>query len=581
MTFTIHGLGVSRGIAIGSAHILRKTQADIPEYHITEAEIADESSRLQDAIMLVGKQLRALHDSFPTDTSIGIAEFIDTYLLVLNDTLLIKEPERIIREKLCNAEWAVKLFHDHVIDTFDSIEDSYLSARRNDISYVLNRIIHALLDLPMSVDHDATTHPHNHIVIAENLSVEDILLFERRGTIAFATKYGAPSAHTSIIARSMGIPGVVGLQRAWHYINNEELIILDGDAGILIIAADERIIAEYQQRRQQQQHYLQTLQSLQQQPTRTRDGHSITLMANVELPEDFAKVTQMHTSGVGLYRTEFLFMNRDTLPDEEEQYQHFVTALQQMPGLPLTIRTLDAGADQLPAMLSNYTITQTNMALGLRSIRLCLREPRLFIPHLRAILRASAHGKIRLLLPLLTSLHEIQHVLTLIRKLQTELQQAGQKYDAQMPVGAMIETPAAALCAEQFATELDFLSIGTNDLIQFCMAADRENNEVNYLHDPLHPAILQLLDRIVAAGKNNATAVILCGEIAGDTKYIRLLLSLGLREFSVNPGNLLEIRKAINHSDIQVLDDYREKILAAVHTDELHALLTTINSYCT
>ncbi len=579
MTFSIHGLGVSRGIAIGHVHMAPNMPLDVHEYRIEKTRINSECARLQAAIRLASEQLQALKKRLDKDMDPGSAEFIiDTYLLVLNDKLLLKEPAKIIAEQLCNAEWAVKLFRDNILDTFDKIEEPYLRTRRDDIFHVLNQVLHALIDPSALVDQSPDSQLRDHIVIKKYLSPEDILLFQSYGVLAFAACYGSPNAHASIIAKSMGIPCVVGLHQVYHYIRNDELVILDGSRGVLLVDVNSQILSEYKKRIRQEKRYQRSLQSFRKNPTRTADGQPITLMANIELASDFSTVTRIHADGVGLYRTEYLFMNRQHPPDEEEQYRGFSKAVKRLAGLPLTIRTLDLTAGKLAYLRHQTNTTENDSAMGLRSIRLCLHEPGLFEPHLRAILRASAHGPIRLLLPMLTNLQEVAQVLDLIRGLQQELRNRHVDYDETMPVGAMVEVPATALCAKHFARKFDFLSIGTNDLIQFCLAADRENDRVSYLYDPLHPALIRLLGMTIRAGEKASIPVMLCGEMAGEVQYTRLLLAIGLREFSVGPSNLLEIRKIINSSKLDELTRARGRIKRASTAVALKKLLGEINS---
>ncbi len=563
MTIALHGVGVSAGIAIGKVHIVKRDDLDIREYNIKKHQISDEIQRFKNALTNTRQQLRAIRKHIPDSTSINIKAFIDTHLLMLDDVALSKEPMRLIKELSCNAEWALKLQRDALVAVFDEMDDAYLRTRKDDVEYVVNHIQRVLLKQTPLRHEKADQQLANYIVMANDLTPADTVLMQHHGIAAFATELGGPTSHTAILARSLGIPTIVGLRNALRYVNDDEEIILDGSCGIILIDPDKRELSHYQSLQKKEKRYFSKLKKLKNKPAITLDETLITLHANIELPKDFKTVVEVGASGVGLYRTEFLYMNRESPPDEEEHYNTYKKVIDALKGLPLTIRTLDLGADkQVDGGSQNGSVT-TNPALGLRAIRLCLKEPALFRPQLRAIIRASAHGSIRILIPMLSNIHEMQQVLQMINKIKGELSELDIPYDHDLQIGGMIEVPAAAVCADIFAKQLDFLSIGTNDLIQYTMAIDRVNGEVNYLYDPLNPAVLRLILNTIKSGKKEKIPVAMCGEMAGETKYTRLLLGLGLREFSVHPATLLKIKQIIIDSNIRELEMLTKQALNA------------------
>lgn len=561
MTTTLHGMKVSRGIAIGKAHLIERDQLEIPEYQIEESYIEKELRRFEKGVANARQQLRAIRSHIPEDTSADISAFIDTHLLMMEDVALVQEPMRLIREMMCNAEWALKLQRDALVSVFDEMNDAYLSTRRDDVDHVVNRIQRSLLQ-HTPLRHEVPDNRLNgYIVIADDLTPADTVLMQHHGIAAFATEFGGPTSHTAILARSLGIPAIVGIQQAMHYIEEEDDVILDGTNGIVLINPDEISLEHYRGLQKKEKDYFSDLNKIKEAPAVTLDKIPIKLHANIELPKDFEIVREAGAKGVGLYRTEFLYMNRETPPDEEEHYEAYSRVIKILDGLPLTIRTLDLGADKQVDGGRASGPVMSNPALGLRAIRLCLKEQSLFRPQLRAILRASANGPVRLLIPMLSNTKEMRQVFHLINDLKNELDDKKIPYDKEIKIGAMIEVPAAAVCAEIFANHMDFLSIGTNDLIQYTMAIDRVNDEVNYLYDPLNPAVIRLIHITLQAGAIMDKPVAMCGEMAGDTRYTRLLLGLGLREFSIHPAGILEVKQIINNSDIGELTRLADKAL--------------------
>jgi phosphotransferase system enzyme I (PtsI) len=579
MTISIQGVSVSRGIAIGQIHIVQHDQLDVREYSIRNSQVEDELSRFNNAIADARQQLRAIRDHIPVSTSVDISAFIDTHLLMLEDITLSEEPKRIIKERLCNAEWALKLQRDALVNVFDEMADAYLSTRRDDVDHVVNRILRVLLKQKPLLHEVPDDHLKNRIIMADDLTPADTVLMQHYGIAAFATEFGGPTSHTAILARSLGIPAVVGLHSARRFIKNDDLVIIDGSTGMLLVDPDKSTKSYYEKRQREVKRYYSSLGKLKNAPTESEDGIPITLTANIELPKDFETVRDVGAKGVGLYRTEFLYMNRETPPDEEEHFETYLNVLKALRGLPLTIRTLDLGADkQVDGAGSQSGQVGSNPALGLRAIRLCLKEPELFRPQLRAILRASAHGPVKIMIPMLTNIQEVQQVLQIVEDIKSDLDNESIDYDSDIEIGGMIEVPAAAICADIFAKKLDFLSIGTNDLIQYTMAIDRVNDEVNYLYDPLHPAVLKLIETTIKAGEKANIPVSMCGEMAGEKEYTQLLLGLGLREFSVHTASLLEIKKIINNTNIDGLASLIKKVHNTSSGTEVNLLLQRLNT---
>lgn len=563
MTIALHGMGVSRGIAIGKVHIVKRDQLDIREYSIKQHLIDDEIKRFENAVTNARQQLRAIREHIPESTSADIEGFIDTHLLMLGDVALTEEPIRLIKELACNAEWALKLQRDALVTVFDEMDDAYLRTRKDDVDYVVNHIQRLLLNQTPLQHEKPDQKLAGYIVMANDLTPADTVLMQHHGIAAFATESGGPTSHTAILARSLGIPAIVGLKNALRYIKDGDELILDGVRGIILVDPDRYALSDYRHLQKEEKRYYSKLGKLKNKPSITLDGISIDLQANIELPKDFETVVEVGAQGVGLYRTEFLYMNRESPPDEEEHYVAYTKVIEVLNGLPLTIRTLDLGADKQVDGGRQSGPVINNPALGLRAIRLCLKEPALFRPQLRAIIRASVHGPVRIMIPMLSNIHEIQQVLQMIEDIKKELDVLAIPYDHELQIGGMIEVPAAAVCADIFAQQLDFLSIGTNDLIQYTMAIDRVNDEVNYLYDPLNPAVLRLIHTTIKAGEKETIPVAMCGEMAGETKYTRLLLGLGLRVFSVHPATLLEVKQIVIDSNIGDLEALAKKALKA------------------
>lgn len=579
MTLELQGIGVSRGIAIGKAHILFHNQPDVREYLIPEFSIEQEVDRLLDAIENARHQLKSIRDHIPANAPADVSSFIDTHLLMLNDSSLTKVPIEMIETRRCNAEWALQLQRDALINVFNEMDDPYLRTRRDDVDHVVNRI-HRILADQNAGDHELTDgRLKGHIIIAEDLTPADTVLMQHQGIAAFVTEHGGATSHTTILARSLGIPAIVGIESIRRYIQDNEPLIVDGETGTLIAGADDTTTAEYQQRRDAFEAHISSLSRYKSQPTKTQDGKSITLLANAELPEDLSTISNAGAQGIGLYRTEFLYMNRVAPPEEEEQLAAYRDVVEGMNNQIVTIRTFDLGADKTVDGGRNMTQTvSTNPALGLRAIRLCLNQPNMFRTQLRAILRASAYGKIKIMFPMIASLPELIQAQSILQQCKQELDKEGLEYDNQIETGAMVEIPSSAICAEMFAKHVDFLSIGTNDLIQYTLAVDRIDDQVNYLYDPLNPAVLRLVHMTLEAGKKYNIPVSMCGEMAGDPRYTRLLLAMGLEHFSMHPNALLEVKQVINETDLSLLPDNTLQIMNMATPFEADVLLEQINA---
>jgi len=577
VTFSLHGVAVSRGIAIGRVHVVERNQLEITEIRIDEDEVENEVVRLHKAVQLAKQHLREVREHIPSSTPLEIAAFIDTHLLMLDDAAFSEEPARIVRQTRCNAEWAVKLQRDALVAVFDEMDDAYLRTRRDDVDNVVDRIIRNLLR-HQQLRHEVPDQKLKAmIILASDLTPADLVLLQHHGVAGFVTEFGGQTSHMSILARSLGIPGVVGVHHARRYIKEDETVIVDGEDGVVVGAADERILAEYRERQDQRRRYVAGLQVLREAPAVTLDGVSITLHANIDLPGDIDSLRDVGANGVGLYRTEFMFMNRSDYPDEDEHFNVYRQMIDTLAGAPLTIRTADIGADKPTDAGPDTGSLAANPALGLRAIRLCLREPSLFWPQLRAILRASAFGPVRMMIPMLSSIDEVRQVLDVVATLRNELRRRDIAFDENMPIGGMIEVPAAAICADIFAVELDFLSIGTNDLIQYAVAIDRVNDAVSYLYDPLNPGVLRLIQMTLDAGSKAGIAVAMCGEMAGDRRYTRLLLGLGLTEFSVHPAALLEIKHLVNTTHRASIQGYAQEFLNTTDANRKRELLALLD----
>jgi phosphotransferase system enzyme I (PtsI) len=574
VSFSLHGIGVAGGIAIGYAHLTSNARVEVPQYLLDRKYVKDELARFDEAILATRAELEILRIHIPANAPAELSAFLDMHLMFLGDSMIAEEPKRLIRESQCNAEWALTQQMEALVARFEEIDDAYLRSRQEDVVQVVQRVLKALMGhpshMPLDVDFDV-----ERILVAHELSPADMALFKNVHFAAFITDLGGATSHTAILARSMAMPSVMALHNARGLIRDHDLLIVDGRDGVVIVNPDESVLIEYRLRQNQLRIDTDKLKRLKSSKSATLDGTPIELMANIELLQDVDAVKTAGAQGIGLFRSEFLFLNRDDLPSEEEQYASYRAVAEALDGQPVTIRTLDLGADKQAPW--GHTVAD-NPALGLRAIRLCLAEPGLFHTQLRAILRASRHGQVRMLIPMLANFMELRQTLQRIDEARASLRKDGLKFDEGLQVGGMIEVPAAALSARFFAEQLDFLSIGTNDLIQYTLAIDRADDSVAHLYDPLHPAVLNLVQQAIRAGAKAGKPVSVCGEMAGDPLLTRLLLGLGLRTFSMQPASLLQVKQQVLKSDLEELAPMAQRLLKNTDPDKTLPLLNRLNS---
>ena len=559
MPFTLHGLAVSQGIAIGHVHLVSHALLEVNHYHVAPRYLDEELARLDEALATVQGELiglKAVTTAGQAHSEVGA--FVDLQLMMLADPMLVDAARDLVTERRCNAEWALVQQMEHLVEQFRQIEDPYLRERQADVVQVVERLVKVLLGHPGHLP-PRRRDGLGSIVVAHDLSPADTIGFRDHNIAGFVTDVGGPTSHTAIVARSLKIPAVVGLHHVRDLLEDDELIIVDGTRGVIIVAPDEEIVEEYRLRRSELEIERSKLNRLRDTRATTLDGEEVNLLANIEGPKDLPAVKTANADGIGLYRTEFLFIGRDTLPDEEEQYEAYRAVVKALPGKPVTIRTFDVGADK--ALNGAQAREEPNPALGLRAVRYSLAEPKMFKTQLRALLRASAHGRLQIMVPMLAHAQEVDQCLALIEKAKAELRAEKVKFDEGIRIGGMIEVPAAALSLGMFIRRLAFLSIGTNDLIQYTLAIDRSDEAVAHLYDPLHPAVLKLIAGTISSGARFGLPVSVCGEMAGDPLYTELLLGMGLRNFSMHPGSILEIKQQILRADLGELAPKVQRIL--------------------
>lgn len=574
MTFTIHGLPVSSGIAIGHAHLVSHTSLEVVHYMVPKNLIAEEVARLDGALKTTRDELSALRANRPQQAAAEFDAFLDLHLMILGDEHISHAARTMVEKEHCNAEWALKSQMDELVAQFEAFDDAYLRERKTDVIQVVERVLKVLSGHP---GHQPPTPQHDSemVLVAHDVSPADLIQLKPHQFCSILTDLGGATSHTSIVARGLNIPCVVGLHHARELIKDRDMLIVDGEQGVVIVNPDKNLLAEYKLRQSQFVLEKQKLKRLRTARATTLDGTRIELQANIEMPTDLPQVMENGAAGVGLFRSEFLFLNRDDLPDEEEQFTAYRTVLEGMGELPVTIRTYDLGADK---QLKGVTRVASNPALGLRAIRLCLAEPQLFRTQLRALLRASIYGNLKILVPMLSGASEITQTLQLIDGVKAELKSQGVAFKDDVPIGGMIEIPAAALALNVFIKKLDFLSIGTNDLIQYTLAIDRTDEEVAHLYDPLHPAVLQLLAHVIGGANKAEVPVSVCGEMAGELAYTRLLLGMGLRQFSMHPAQLLGSKQRVLTTSLPEITALTQKILRADDPIKINELLDKLNA---
>ncbi|WP_035987636.1 phosphoenolpyruvate--protein phosphotransferase [Paraburkholderia caribensis] len=577
MSFTLHGIPVSRGIAIGRAYLIAPAALDVDHYLIEPTQIEGEVERFRTAQALVHRELDELRADLAADAPSEMGAFIDVHTMILNDAMLVQETIDLIRTRRYNVEWALTEQLERLTRHFDEVEDEYLRERKADIEQVVERVLKALAGATGGLVNGIHGRCDEMIVVAHDIAPADMMQFKGQTFQGFVTDLGGRTSHTAIVARSLGIPATVGVQHASALIRQDDLIIVDGDHGIVIVDPAPIVLEEYSYRQSEKALEARKLQRLKFSPTQTVCGTRIDLCANIELPDDAQAALDAGATGIGLFRTEFLFMNqKDGMPEEEEQFAAYRRAVELMNGMPVTIRTIDVGADKPLDSIGDEYETAPNPALGLRAIRYSLSEPHMFLTQLRAILRASAFGTVKILIPMLAHAREIDQTLDLIQEAKRQLDDAGLAYDPNVRVGAMIEIPAAAIALPLFLKRLDFLSIGTNDLIQYTLAIDRADNSVAHLYDPLHPAVLHLIAFTLREAKRAGVPVSICGEMAGDPTLTRLLLGMGLTEFSMHPSQVLLVKQEVLRAHLKTLEKPVADVLAAFEPEEVQSALDRI-----
>jgi len=515
--------------------------------------------RLRAAIAATRVQMIQIRKQITADSPPEATGFIEAHLMMLDDPMLAQQPEDLVSKLLINAEQAIARQSQSLIDIFEAMEDKYLRTKGDDIRQVVDRIQKNLMGIEQISGSDMCEEFSDPIIVSRDLAPADTLAMKSRKIRGILTNLGSPISHSSILARSLGIPAVVGLHAATRYIRHGDKLIVDGRNGDVIIAPDKKTLIAYRKLKKQTLEHTRKLETLIKSPAVTLDGERISLLANIDLPHDTRLAQNVKASGIGLFRTEFLYLNRGDMPTESDHYNAYMRVVRRFSKLPITIRTMDLGADKQFEKKSETTL---NPSLGLRGIRMSLSSPSLFIPQIRAILRASAHGRVRMMIPMMSSLEELFQVLSLIKETRKNLREEGIPFNPKMQIGGMIEVPAAAIAADLFAPHLDFFSIGTNDLIQYALAIDRVDDEVSYLYNPLHPSVLRLIEMTVRAANKAEIPVTLCGEMAGEPDFIEVLLGLGLRQLSMDPANLLEAKAVIRQLDITKAKKLSRRLLA-------------------
>ena len=581
MSLVLHGVAVSGNIAIGRAHIISSLAPLVEHQTIALDQVPAERERFSTAVSAVRAEFEQMRQTLVTQPSPSqeIDDLLGVSIQILADPTIAGETLSFIERRRCNAEWALAQQIDQLVQRFDEMEDAYLRERKHDVLQVAERILKVLAGHPSpweSARHKMSVDEGQMILIAHDLSPADMLLFKNHHFAGFATDLGGPVSHTAILARGLGLPAVVALRHAHDLLREDDFLILDGEDGVLILDPDRRTLDFYEERRAQMRLHQQKLWEIRLLPTRSADNIPVSLQANIDLPDEMAQTMMVVAQGVGLLRSEFLFMNRPELPNEEEQYQAYRQVIEASGGHPVTIRTLDVGADKLPRMkvMANPS---AHSALGLRGIRFCLTEPQLFNVQLRAILRSAYHGPVRILLPMIGDMSQIKQARACIAEAQMQLATVGIPHAREVPVGAMIEIPAAAISLPLLAPALDFVSIGTNDLIQYTLAIDRTDDAVSGLYDPLHPAVLYIIANVVRVAHSLGIEVAMCGEMAGEPRFTRLLLGLGLRVFSMHPTQLLLVKERILNTNIAAIEAKAQEILSVRDVQEIPVLLAELN----
>jgi phosphoenolpyruvate-protein phosphotransferase (PTS system enzyme I) len=553
-TVSFQGIAASPGVAVGQAFVLSSRKVRTPKVRLKSAEIEPELLRFKTAIDLSDRQLEELKNQLGNSDGQEHSLILEAHRLLLHDPMFLSEVARFIRDDGINAEWSVRRVCKKLKHQFDNLDDEYFRERKSDVDFMADRVVRNLMG---EVVDETVEVPSEAIIVAHDVSPADAAMFLKQGKVgAFLTDLGGQTSHTAIVARARETPAVVGLGKISESVRTGDLVAVDGRRGLVLVNPTDSQLALFRETLKRQLDSEAAALQLVDLPAVTTCGHRLTLNGNIEFPEEIPSLLAHGAEGIGLYRTEFLFLNRDTPPSEEEHYQSYRQVLEQMKGLPVTIRTLDLGGDKVPGKKIER---ETNPALGLRAIRYCLGHREIFRQQLRALLRASVHGNLRIMFPLISGVSELRDARSELEACRSELSRQGVPMGKRCPVGIMVETPSAAWIADRLAQEADFFSIGTNDLIQYSLAIDRQNRDVAYLYRPLHLSILRSIQYVMAAGKAADIPVAMCGEMAGDNTMTLVLLALGLDELSMTAGQLLGVKKivrAVSMADAnQLLDE--------------------------
>ncbi|WP_373754287.1 phosphoenolpyruvate--protein phosphotransferase [Neisseria weixii] len=577
MSIVLYGVAAGKGIAIGHAHLVSRGSTEVPQYDIEPENIEAEVARFDAAVKATRKELEQLRNAIPENAPTELGAFISLHLMLLTDVTLSREPVDLLRAQNINAEWALKQQSDKLAAQFDEMEDAYLRERKQDMLQVVQRIHNHLVG--QSNELNLANNPfEDTILIAHDLSPADTVLFKEQHITAFVTDAGGPTSHTAILGRSLDIPSVIGLHNARKLITENEIVIVDGINGILLINPDDVVLAEYRRLEREYRSHKRELNKLKKTAATTADGINIELLANIESAEDIKALHNIGADGVGLFRSEFLYLNRENMPSEDEQYEVYSGIVKKLKGKNLTIRTVDLGVDKNPRWFGQNATPNgsLNPALGLTGIRLCLAEPVMFRTQMRAILRAAQHGPVRMMWPMVTSLSEVRQCLIHLETAQKQLTERGEAF-GEVSIGCMIEIPSAAMTVGSILKMVDFISIGTNDLIQYVLSVDRGDEAVSHLYQPSHPAVLKMIQHVIRTANRMDKSVSVCGEMAGDTAFTRVLLGMGLRRFSMNTNNLLDVKNIILKSDTNQLEYPIAKLMRNDDPEKSEKLLKKLN----
>ncbi|MCV2503718.1 MAG: phosphoenolpyruvate--protein phosphotransferase [Neisseriaceae bacterium] len=576
MSLVLHGIPVGKGYAIGKVHLLSSGLDDVPHYTIDEDNIESEIARYENAIKQTKKQLEELRKNIPDDAPTELGAFISFHLMMLSDVTLSHAPLEIIKEQKINAEWALRQQLVKLSSQFDSISDDYLRTRKQDLNQVVEKIYKSLRGVEIS-----NIQPNDLfediILVATDISPADAVLFKENRVSAFITDVGGPTSHTAILGKTLDIPSVFGLRNARSLIKEDEWIIVDGVSGVVILDPDNVVLGEYEKKTQQYKKEQRKLNKIKNVSATTLDEIDIEILANIEEISDLTLANKNGANGVGLFRSEFLFLNRDEMPSEEEQFEYYSKLVKKAAGKPVTIRTADIGADKNPRWFRQLDVI--NPAMGLTGIRLSLAEPIMFRTQMRAILRAAQFGKVKMMWPMIASITELKQCINHLNTAKEQLDDAGVEFESDIEVGIMVEIPSAALAMNTLIKHVDFISIGSNDLIQYTMAVDRGDDSVNYLYQPTHPVILKLISHSIKTANRHNKPVSVCGEMAADSNLTRMLLGMGLKSFSINASSILAVKNAIVNTNVQETEKYVNSLLRNENPDRADALLYKINSY--